>query len=138
MMIDYSHISMSKSIPQLSFKKGLEIFEENGYNARVYELWKVLIRKVCIKILKKKHQRENEKQRTNISYVSQKERGQKNESKRLCQWLSTEGVYLTDESSLPIVLLYLLMLSYVMDAMEGIKVIVCDIRSLFTGILTYQ
>ena len=48
MITDYRHLSASSSMPQYGFKKGLKIFEEDGYKATVSELQDNLIGRGCV------------------------------------------------------------------------------------------
>ena len=51
MMKDYFHMEASKSTPQYGFRKGLEVFNADGWNAAVSELKDNLIGRDCIKML---------------------------------------------------------------------------------------
>lgn len=53
MITDCSNLTASSDTPQYGFKKGSQIFEENGYKETVRILQDNLIRRDCMKMLEK-------------------------------------------------------------------------------------
>ena len=53
MIAQCNEMTASLATPQYGFKKGLQIFGNNGYNAAVKELRDNLIGRGCVKMLKK-------------------------------------------------------------------------------------
>ena len=53
MLTDYSELSASPNTPQYGFKKGIKLFEDDGYRATVSELKDNLVGRGCINMLKK-------------------------------------------------------------------------------------
>lgn len=53
MLTYYSHLSLLPNTPQYRFRRGMEIFEDDGYEATVSELKDNLIGWDCVKMLDK-------------------------------------------------------------------------------------
>ena len=53
MLTDYSNLSASPNTPQYEFRKGMEIFKEDGYEATVSKLKDNLVGRGCINMLGK-------------------------------------------------------------------------------------
>ena len=54
MIADYNELTASSNTPQYGFRKGLEIFEEEGHKATVSELKDNLVGRGCVKMLDKR------------------------------------------------------------------------------------
>jgi hypothetical protein len=128
----YSNIEASKSMPQYSFNRGLKEFGELGYEATVNELDNNLLGMGAVKMLKPSEVNKNIRYEA-LSYLMLLKRKRCGKIKaRGCTDGRPQREYITkDESSSPTVLIYALMTSCLMDAIEGRKVATCDIPGAF-------
>ena len=90
---EYFEIEASKSTPQYGFRKGLKLFDDEGYQAAKKELKVNLLGRGCIDMLSWKDLTSDiRKKSIRISQVSEEETNRKNERKRMCQWLSSTKI----------------------------------------------
>ena len=131
-MSDYFKLEASKSTPQYGFKKGLKLFQEEGRAATIKELKDNLIRRGCLDMLDP-HKVTSDIRNMALSYLMYLKRKRNGVIKgRGCADGRPQREYITkNESRSPTVSLYALMGSYVMDAIEGRKVVTVDIPGAF-------
>ena len=120
MLTDYSELLASPNTPQYGFKKGIKVFEEDGYKATVSELRDNVVGRGCINMLEKKEITGDvcKKALAYLMFLKQKQTG------KVKAWGCADGrpqrEYISKEdSSSPTVSLYALMAQCVMNAMEG-------------------
>ena len=68
MIMDYSNLTTSPTTPQYIFKKGIQIFEEDGYKATVSESKDNLVGQGCVNMLEK-HDMTSEIQKKALVYL---------------------------------------------------------------------
>ena len=130
-MKDY-FMKASKSTPQYGFRKGLEIFGDDGKEAAMKELKDNLVGRGCLKFLKP-HEVNGTIRKQALSYLMFLKRKRCGKLKgRGCADGRPQREYITkEESSSPTVALYALMASCVMDAIDRRKVVTIDIPGAF-------
>ena len=132
MLTDYSNLSASPNTPQYGFRKGMEIFEEDEYEAPVSKLKDNIVGRGCVNMLGKKEITGEicNKALAYLMFLKRKRTGKvKN---RGCADRRPQREYVSKEdSSLPTVSIYALMAQYMMNSMEGRKVVTCDILGVF-------
>lgn len=132
MMTNYFQMEASKSTPQYGFHKGLEIFNEDGWDAAVAELKDNLIGRDCIKMLGKAEITQDIRKCALNYLMFLKRKGCGRVKGRGCADGRPQQDYITkDESSSPTVSIYALMASCVLDAIDSRHVITIDIPGVF-------
>ena len=130
-MKDY-FMKASQSTSQYGFKKGLEVFGDDGKEAAMKELKDNLVGRGCLKMLKPKEVNNTIRKKA-LSYLMFLKRKCCGKVKgRGCADGRPQREYITkEESSSPTVALYVLMGSCVMDAIDRRKVVTVDIPGAF-------
>ena len=132
MMKEYFKIELSKSTPQYGFRKGLQLFKDKGYQDAKTELEKNLLGRGCIDMLPRKGlMRDIQKRALGYLMFLKRKRSEKMKGRGCANGCPQRYHIIKEESSLPTVLLYALMDSCVMDALDDRKVITVDIPSAF-------
>ena len=128
MIAECNQMTPSLATPQYGFKKGLEIFGNNGYEATVKELRDNLIGRGCVKMLKK-HEVTKEVVSKALGYLMfiKRKRCGKVKSRGCCDGRPQRLYISKEESSSPTVATHALMASCLMDAMERRKVVTIDL-----------
>lgn len=131
-MENYFQLEASKSTPQYGFRKGLELFQDEGYAAAVKELKDNLIGRGCLNMVKPSQVTNSMRTRA-LNYLMFLKRKWSGLVKgRGCADGRPQRKYITkDESSLPTVSIYALMGSCVLDAIDERNVITVDIPGAF-------
>ena len=131
-MEEYFTMEASKSTPQYGFRKGLEIFGEDGKQAAMNELKNNLVGRGCLNMLHP-HEVTPSIQKKALSYLMFLKRKRCGKIKgRGCADGRPQREYITkEELRSPTVALYALMASCVMDAIDRRKVVTVDIPGAF-------
>ena len=132
MLTDYSNLSASPNTPQYGFRKGMEIFEEDGYEVTVSKLKGNLVGRGCVNMLGKK-EITGEIHKKALAYLMflKRKRAGKVKAKGCAGRRPQREYNSKEDSSSPTVSIYALMAQCVMNAMEGRKVVACDIPGVF-------
>ena len=132
MLNDYFQMEASKATPQYGFRKGLQIFGDKGYIVVVSELKDNLLGRKCVRMLCGKDITPTMRKKALLYLLilnikrSVKIKGNGVANGRLQrEYISKE------ESSLPKVSLYALMVSCVINTIEGRSVITCNLPAAF-------
>ena len=131
-MEEYFSMNASKSTPQYGFRKGLELFGEEGHAAAVKELRDNLLGRGCLKMLKPNQVNSDirKKALAYLMFLKQKRCGKT--KGRGCADGRPQRDYITkEESRSPTVALYALMASCVMDSIDNRNVVTIDIPGAF-------
>ena len=132
MITDYSDLTTSPNTTQYGFKKGLYIFEEEGYKATVSELKDNLVGRGCVNMLNKSDMTSDIQKKALVYLMFLKCKWSGKVKALECADRRPQREYLSkDDSSSPTVSIYALMAQCVMGAMEGQKVVTCDIPGSF-------
>ena len=124
MITDYIYLSASSSNPQFGFKKGLEIFEEDGYKATLSKLQDNLIGRGCVKMLNK-NEVTSDVWKNTLAYLMflKRKRSWKVKASGCANGQPKREYISKDNSSSHTVSIYALMVLCVMSAMEKWKVV---------------
>ena len=132
MIKEYFEIEALKATPQYGFRKGLKLFGDNSYQAAKNELKVNLLGRGRINMLSwKDFTWDIIKQALGYLVFLKRKRSGKMKGRGCADGQSQQEYITREESSSPTVLLYDLMGSCAMDAMEGRKVITVDIAGEF-------
>ena len=131
-MKEYFNMEASKSTPQYGFRKGLEIFGDDGKEAAINELKNNLVGRGCLNMLTPAEITPSIRKKA-LSYLMFLKRKRCGKIKgRGCADGRPQREYITkEESRSPTVALYALMASCVMDAIDHRKVVTVDIPGAF-------
>jgi hypothetical protein len=128
----YSNIETSKSTPQYGFNRGLKEFGTLGYEATVKELDDNLLGMGAVKMLQPSEVNNSIRfEALNYLMFLKSKRCGKVKARGCADGRPQQEYISKDESSSPIVYIYALMTSCLMDAVEGRKVATCDIPGAF-------
>ena len=132
MIVECNQMTESLATPQYGFKKGLQIFGNEGYNTTVKKLKDNLIGRVCVKMLKKHEVSEEVKNKAlgYLMFIKRKCCG-KVEARGCCNGRPQRLYISKEESSSPTVATHALMASCLMEAMERRKVVTIDLPGAF-------